>query len=145
MLRKSILTGLLMFIGKGSLLQLVIGMVTTVGFLCATAWFQPYVSRTANVFKVSTEVALLMTLLLCVLLRVPLETKRFPGGEAMIGVMMVVANVVVPVTTLALALLFQGLDVREAIKSGDEIVVDFHGADKVFDTKTENPFVLESE
>lgn len=57
MLRKTAMTGLLLFFKKGSAFQLVAAMLMSLGFLAVAAWFQPYASRAANLFKVATEVS----------------------------------------------------------------------------------------
>lgn len=62
MLRKAFINGILMFLKKGSLVQLVVAIVVCVGYACASAWHQPCGSRATNIFKVGTEVALLITL-----------------------------------------------------------------------------------
>ena len=48
----------MMFFNKGSLFQVVLCMVLALGFLCTSAWYQPYASPTANLFKIGTEAAL---------------------------------------------------------------------------------------
>ena len=63
MTRKAFLTGILMFLKKGSLLQLAIAMVVCACYLSASAWYQPYRARFINTFKVGTELSLLVTLM----------------------------------------------------------------------------------
>ena len=48
----------MMFFNKGSLFQVVLCMALALGFLCTSAWYQPYASRSANLFKIGTEAAL---------------------------------------------------------------------------------------
>ena len=52
--RKVLLTGLLMFFNKGSLIQLTVGILLCVAFLSTVAWVQPFKSQAANTFKVGT-------------------------------------------------------------------------------------------
>lgn len=96
MLRKATLTGVLMFFSKGSLSQLVLTMVVCVGFLCAATWWQPYASRTANLFKVGSEVSLLVTLMLVVLLKIDLSKEDIPGGENFVGSLLLLTNTGIP-------------------------------------------------
>ena len=49
-----LLTGLLMFFNKGSLIQLTVGILLCVAFLTTVAWVQPFKSPAANTFKVGT-------------------------------------------------------------------------------------------
>ena len=49
-----LLTGLLMFFNKGSLIQLTVGILLCVAFLTTVAWVQPFKSQAANTFKVGT-------------------------------------------------------------------------------------------
>ena len=62
MTRKAFLTGILMFLKRGSLFQLVIAILVCASYLAGAAWYQPYRSRATNIFKVGTEIALLFTL-----------------------------------------------------------------------------------
>lgn len=110
MLRKAFLTGILIFYHKGSLFQLVIAIVFSLGFLGGVALFRPYASRTANAFKIMTEIALLLTLVLIVLLKIDLSKENVPGGEAFVGFLLLLSNTVVPGAGLALATLTYGLD-----------------------------------
>ena len=48
----------MMFFNKGSLSQVVLCGVLTLGFLCTSAWYEPYASRAANLFKIGTKAAL---------------------------------------------------------------------------------------
>ena len=48
----------MMFFSKGSLSQVVLSILLALGFLSASAWYQPYASRAANLFKLGTEAAL---------------------------------------------------------------------------------------
>ena len=120
MLRKVSITGILMFVSPGSLFQLVIGIILCIGFGFSAAWFQPYVSGTANIFKVGTEVTLLVTMVLAVMLKIDLSAETMPClpwgdddtkgacGESFIGAIMFITNTVVPGVTLALGLLGEG-------------------------------------
>lgn len=94
MLRKAIITGLLMFFRKGSLLQLFVAITISIGFTSATAWFQPYRDIMPNCFKMGTEMALLFTLILAVLLKVDLADEDISAD--FVGQMMLVVNVAFP-------------------------------------------------
>jgi hypothetical protein len=120
MLRKAILTGILMFFKKGSLTQLVMAMVTSLGFLSAAAWFEPFAAPTANAFKLGTEIALLLTLMLIVLLKIDLSKEDIPGGGDTVGVALLLVNIAPPVASLVLSLLTHGLDARDAWNGGED-------------------------
>jgi hypothetical protein len=75
MLRKVTLTGLLMFVSKGSMLQLVVGIIMCLAFLFASAWCQPFTLPLANAFKGATEICLVITLSLCVMAKVDLSVE----------------------------------------------------------------------
>jgi hypothetical protein len=146
MLRKVIITGLIMFVRQGSMLQMVVAMsfsagapshsrgrrlikfssrvFTTLHVVCdgrdccwpgfgfASAWFQPYVSTAANIFKVGVEVALLFTLTLAMLLKVDLEKEDV--GEDLVGALLVLSSTILPGATLVAAVLSQGVPSRPA-------------------------------
>ena len=92
------------------------------GFLSAAAWFEPFAAPTANAFKLGSEIALLLTLMLAVLLKIDLTKEDIPGAEDTIGLALLYANTVPTAASLVLALLSHGLDARDAIKTweGDE-------------------------
>jgi hypothetical protein len=122
MLRKVSITGVLMFLSPGSLFQLVVGIVLCIAFGFSAAWFRPYVSGVANIFKVGTEVTLLVTLVLAVMLKIDLSTEALPCipwdddeqnlscGDSFIGIVMFLTNTVVPTATMIVGLLTEGLD-----------------------------------
>ena len=86
MLRKVGITGLIMFVSPGSMLQLVVALIFSLGFGFASAWFQPYANDAANMFKTGTEITLLMTLTLAVMLRFDLSDEDV--SESFVGTLM---------------------------------------------------------
>ena len=72
MLRKVTFTGLLIFVSRGTIFQIIITALMCLGFGTASAWFEPYAEPAANLFKVATETSLLVTIILSVLLKVRL-------------------------------------------------------------------------
>lgn len=108
----------MMFFNKGSLFQLVTCIALALAFSMVVGWYQPYSSRAANLFKVGTEAALLLTLYLVVrdlsvrlseneahsnqdavqvLLKIDLSREDIPGGEDFVGFLLILANTAVPV------------------------------------------------
>eukprot|EP01043_Picozoa_sp_COSAG02_P004000 COSAG02_NODE_101_length_36804_cov_125.342951_13_plen_301_part_00 len=125
MLRKALLTGVLMFFNKGSLSQLVLAIIVCVGFLCAATWLQPFASRTANLFKVGTEVTLLVTMVLVVLLKIDLTKEDIPGGEDFVGGLLLLTNTALPSASFAIGFLFYGFDsVSAKIEKTQDIEFD---------------------
>ena len=118
MLRKAFLTGILIFYQKGSLFQLIIAIAFSLIFLGGVGTFHPYASRTANVFKIMAEIALLLTLMLIVLLKIDMSKEDVPGGEAFVGFLLLLSNTVVPGAGLALATLTYGLDLGSGHTAG---------------------------
>ena len=70
MFRKVTLTGLLIFVSRGSMFQIVVTACMCAVFGTTTAWVQPYAEPAANLFKVATEVSFLLTLIIAGLLKV---------------------------------------------------------------------------
>jgi uncharacterized protein YacL len=120
MLRKAFITGILMFFNKGSLVQVVVAMVFCLAFLCAVAWLRPFASRTANLFKVGAEAALLVSLMLIVLLKVDLSKEDVPGGEEFIGQLLLLSNTALPGGALTLAILSFGFDAGTAVRDAQK-------------------------
>ena len=92
------------------------------GFLSAAAWFEPFAAPTANAFKLGSEIALLFTLMLIVLLKIDLTKEDIPGAEDTVGAALLFANTIPTAASLVLSLVSHGLDTRDAIKTwkGDE-------------------------
>ena len=118
--RKAFITGILMFFNKGSLVQVVVAMVFCLAFLCAVAWLRPFASRTANLFKVGAEAALLVSLMLIVLLKVDLSKEDVPGGEGFIGQLLLLSNTALPGGALTLAILSFGFDAGTAARDAEK-------------------------
>jgi len=122
MLRKVSITGVLMFLSPGSLFQLVVGIVLCIAFGFSAAWFRPYVSGVANIFKVGTEVTLLVTLVLAVMLKIDLSTEALPCipwdddaeesscGDSFIGIVMFLTNTAIPTATFVIGLFTEGIN-----------------------------------
>ncbi len=120
MLRKAFITGILMFFKKGSLFQLVVAMVSCVGFLTAVAWLRPFASRTANAFKIGAEMALLVSLMLIVLLKIDLSKEDVPGGEDFVGFLLLLSNTVLPGIALVIGFISFGFDAVESTRAVTE-------------------------
>jgi hypothetical protein len=108
-LRQATLSGLLIFVSRGSFFQLMVATLICLGFALSTAWCQPYESGLSNRFRVATETSLLITLCVTGLLRVDQTSEKLPaflsapgGGidREAVGIMLVLANTLVPVTSL---------------------------------------------
>ena len=110
-----------MFVSQGSMFQLVIGILICLGFLAASAWFQPFRSQLANSFKMATEVSLVITLSLCVMAKVDLSLEDV--SEDFVGAMMILVNTVFPGVSLAAGIVVFGLtdlaELTEGINSDD--------------------------
>ena len=139
MLRKAFITGLLMFFNKGSLFQLVVAQAFCLAFLFAATWFRPFVSSVANLFKVGTEVALLMTLNLVALLKIDLSKEDVPGGEDFVGLLLLVSNVALPGASFVVGIWGFGFDAQQVVSERkiDEIAngVEFDENPMVEETK----------
>ena len=61
--RKMLLCGMLMFVDRGSFMQIFIGTVLSVGFLILQVSLQPYKSAEHNALKTMGEVTILLTFL----------------------------------------------------------------------------------
>jgi hypothetical protein len=96
-----------MFVSPGSLLQIVVALLACLGFMTASAWYQPYVAGAANYFKVATEVTLLVTLTLAVMLRFDLSEEDIDADT--VGNLMLFFNVCIPLTALVIGVYFEGI------------------------------------
>jgi hypothetical protein len=91
MLRKAVITGFIMFVSRGSLFHLVVALMFSICSSLAVAWYQPYASPKANIFKVGAEASLSITLALAAILRVDLSREDVSDG--FIGFLMMIRTV----------------------------------------------------
>ena len=128
MLRKVTITGLMIFINRGSVFQLLVTMLFCLGFGFTFAWCQPYESRAANLFKVATEAALLVTLVISALLRIDLSDEVLPSilvdpghglDTEVVGVLLVLVNTAIPAAGLAVGLASFSLGVSDLADLAD--------------------------
>ena len=94
-------------------------------------------SRTANVFKVGTEAALLVSLILVVLLKIDLAKEDVPGGETFVGFLLLLSNTVLPGSSLFVAILSFGFDLDETLKYGNSARTDSEFDNPVADNDDE--------
>ena len=120
-------SGLLIFISRGSIFQLMVTTLICLGFCVSSAWCQPYESRLSNLFKVATEVSLLITLCVSMLLRADQSSEKLPmllsapgGGidRDAVGVMLVRADTLVRMMSLPMGLVSFGLGVMDVANAG---------------------------
>jgi chromate transport protein ChrA len=118
MARKVVMTGMLMFVSKGSLVQVVVAIVFSVFVLMAVAFLQPYASPSANLFKLGTEAALVFTLIVVVLLKIDLSREGIEDPEwweHALGSILVMTNTLLPSAGLCVGLLVFGFDQLEVV------------------------------
>jgi hypothetical protein len=99
MLRKTVITGVIMFVSIGSLLQMVVALLFTLAFSFTAAWCQPFVDQRANLFKIATELCLIVSLSLGILLRFDLSNEE-AMGEDVVGMLMLITNIVLPAAAI---------------------------------------------
>jgi hypothetical protein len=114
MLRKVSITGLLIFVRKGSVLQVVVAVLISFGFMIAHARSMPYTDDLANKFKLATECSLVLTLIFTILLKIDLSKEDITSEH--VGVMLLFVNVVIPGGQLLLGVLKEA----RMLKKGDE-------------------------
>jgi hypothetical protein len=125
MSRKVVMTGMLMFVSKGSLVQVVVGIVISIVFLMMVAYLQPYASPAANLFKLGAEAALVLTLIIVVLLKIDLSREGFEDPDwwaATLGSILVMANTMLPSAGLCAGLLVFGFD--QIVVAVDHVIPD---------------------
>jgi hypothetical protein len=113
MLRKVTLTGLMAFVQRGTVMQLVVGITISMVSLTTSAWCQPYVAARANAFKVATEMSVLVTLTTSMLLRVDLESENLDSTT--VGKILLVEAVAIPVGGLLLSMIAFGFDAKDSV------------------------------
>jgi hypothetical protein len=101
MVRKVILTGLLMFMARGSTFQIVTAVAVMLCFLIGTARNMPYSELTSNWFKLFCETALLFTLVFSVFLKVDLNKEHM--HIRVVGILMLMSNTMLPMIGIVIA------------------------------------------
>lgn len=140
MARKVVMTGMLMFVNKGSLVQVVVAIVISVIVLMAVAFLQPYASLSANLFKLGAEAALVFTLIVVVLLKIDLSREGIEDPEwweNALGGILVMTNTLLPSAGLCVGLLVFGFDRLEVVVDAlDNVIPEDSEADTRAKVKT---------
>jgi hypothetical protein len=78
MFRKVLLTGIMIFFVPGSVFQLVFGVLLSATFLVLSVSIQPYLSRFNNNFKIASDVAIMATFAIAVMMNKNVDTTQEP-------------------------------------------------------------------
>jgi hypothetical protein len=109
--RKTVIAGVFIFFNKGSVFQVCLAAISSVGFGVALSWVEPYVMRSANMFRLGSEAALSITVILAVMLKVDLDREGI--DETTLGLLLTVINIAIPGGTLLLGVMLYGLFNKE--------------------------------
>jgi hypothetical protein len=81
LIRKVLLTGILIFCKQGSLLQIVIGMGIMLTFIVGLALARPYADRVSNSVKLATDISLFITLVCALMLKGDLSAEAVDEND----------------------------------------------------------------
>ena len=92
--RKLLLTGILMIVDRGTIGQILLGIIITFAFATATAVIQPYADRRANQMRILADVSLFFTLQCILLLHADVlgDCERFTAND--VGLLLIFINFV---------------------------------------------------
>lgn len=112
MFRKIMLTGLLIFFSPGSIFQLVLGLLISAVFLVLSVRIQPFTSRFNNRFKVATDVAIMATFSVAVLMNKHVDSSQEPSwmSKTLFDAVFAFVNIWIPLTVVGIELFTQGYD-----------------------------------
>ena len=112
MFRKIMLTGLLIFFSPGSIFQLVLGLMVSAVFLVLSVRTQPFTSRFNNRFKVATDVAIMTTFCVAVLMNKHVDSSQEPTwmSRSLFDAVFAVINIWVPMMVVAVELFTQAAE-----------------------------------
>jgi hypothetical protein len=115
MFRKVLLTGIMIFFVPGSVFQLVFGVLISAVFLCLSVSIQPYISRFNNRFKVVTDIAIMTTFAIAIMMNKSVDTSQEPRwlDKAVFDIAFTVANVLLPVLTVIVEFVTQATSGQE--------------------------------
>ena len=106
MFRKIILTGLMIFWTPGSVQQLVVGVQISAFFLVVSIKTRPFLTRFNNNFKIVTDLAVMVTFNVAILLSDRVDWSMEPGfvTREALDMMLIVVNMVIPAIVVFLEL-----------------------------------------
>ena len=109
MFRKVVLTGLMIFFSPGSVFQLVFGVLVSAVFLVLSVWIRPFVSRFNNRFKIITDVAIMTTFAIAIMMNSNVDVSQEPGwlGKKVFDMAFTVVNMVLPACVVFAEILAQ--------------------------------------
>jgi hypothetical protein len=99
--RKVILTGMMIFFKRGSLIQLALGTNIAAGFLIAGIICQPFAKRINNMLYSVTNGAILMTFTIATLLNPELDTS-FAPSTWLVTILLLLTCVALPIACIAI-------------------------------------------
>jgi hypothetical protein len=127
MFRKIMLTGLLIFFSPGSIFQLVLGLLVSAAFLVLSVRIQPFTSRFNNRFKVATDVAIMTTFAIAILMNGHVDTSNEPSwmSKNVFDAVFAIINIWIPLMVVAIELFTQNAvheeeEIHEYAWLGDE-------------------------
>jgi hypothetical protein len=102
MFRKILLTGMISFWSRGSIQQLTIGIAVSTVFLTLAVKIRPFELRFNNNFKLVTDISIISTFCICILLsdRVDQELEPEWLGKAELDVALVLVNIGFPLAAI---------------------------------------------
>ena len=103
MTRKVILTGIMIFFRPGSVEQLLLGGLISAFFMASTVRYRPYVSAFDNDFKTVTDIAVLITFNICVMINVGAYSRIPLVSEDVLNFFLIVVNIVIPLCVFLVA------------------------------------------
>ena len=120
MFRKIILTGLMIFWTPGSVQQLVVGVQISAFFLIISIKTRPFLTRFNNNFKIVTDLAVMVTFNVAVLLSERVDWSMEPEfiTREILDMMLIVVNMLIPSIVVILELSRSTSETRSEAKFG---------------------------
>jgi hypothetical protein len=109
MFRKVLLTGIMSFFVPGSIFQLIFGVLISAGFLGLSVSLRPYLSRFNNRFKIATDIAVLATFSVAIMMNANVDRSGEPEwiDDYFFDIVFTIVNVIVPLGVVVVELLVQ--------------------------------------
>ena len=109
MFRKVLLTGIMSFFVPGSIFQLIFGVLISAGFLGLSVSLRPYLSRFNNRFKIATDIAVLATFSVAIMMNANVDRSGEPEwiDDYFFDIIFTIVNVIVPLGVVVVELLVQ--------------------------------------
>merc|ERR1712159_587788 len=108
----------MIFFVPGSVFQLVFGVLISASFLIFSVWARPFVTRFNNRFKIATDLAIMVTFAIAIMMNKSVDTSREPRwlDKSVFDALFSIVNILVPTMVVLVEFYTQATTNEETVE-----------------------------